>query len=130
MITAEASRTDLAHYKESDWIPAIISVKRRLASMKDVTVDLIHTDLETIKRLKILENTETPGLGGRITESWFQDQFRGKKLIPELKIVPYRRAEGPNEVDAITGATQTSSAFERIINSNIRILYREIAPIE
>jgi hypothetical protein len=56
-IIAETCWPDLAHYKESDWIPAIISVKRRSASMKDVTVDLIHTDLETIKRklMKIKE---------------------------------------------------------------------------
>jgi len=79
----------------------------------------LESDLETIKRLKILENMETPGLGGRIAESWFQNQFKGKKLIPELKIVPYGRAKGPNEVDAITGATQTSRAFERIINNSI-----------
>jgi Na+-transporting NADH:ubiquinone oxidoreductase subunit C len=86
----------------------------------------LEADLETMKGLKILENTETPGLGGRIAESWFQDQFKGKKLVPELKIVPYGEAEGSNEVDAITGATRTSKAFERIINSNIKILYQEL----
>jgi Na+-transporting NADH:ubiquinone oxidoreductase subunit C len=75
-------------------------------------------DLDTIRGLKVLKNMETPGLGGRIAEDWFQDQFEGKKLIPELKIIPYRKAEGPNEVDAITGATQTSRAFERIINNS------------
>ena len=85
----------------------------------------LEPDLETVRGLKILENTETPGLGGRIAESWFQDQFRGKKLIPELRIVPYRKARGPNEVDAITGATQTSRAFERIVNDNIRAFYRK-----
>ena len=82
----------------------------------------LESDLETIRELRILKNTETPGLGGRITESWFQDQFKGKKATPELKILPYGTAQKPNEVDAITGATQTSRAFERIINNNIGFL--------
>jgi Na+-transporting NADH:ubiquinone oxidoreductase subunit C len=84
----------------------------------------LEPDLETIKGLKILENKETPGLGGRIADDWFQDQFRGKKLVPELKIVPH--GEKTNEVDAITGATQTSKAFEKIINTNFRIFYQKV----
>jgi len=84
----------------------------------------LEPDLETIKGLKILENKETPGLGGRIADDWFQGQFKGKKLVPELKIVPH--GEKPNEVDAITGATQTSKAFEKIINTNFRIFYQRI----
>ncbi len=84
----------------------------------------LEPDLETIEGLKILKNTETPGLGGRIADDWFQDQFRGKKLIPELKIVSH--GEKPNEVDAITGATQTSKAFEKIINTNYRIFRQTI----
>ena len=86
----------------------------------------LKPDLETISGLKILENVETPGLGGRITEDWFQDQFKGKKLIPELKIVPHGKAMGLNEVEAITGATQTSRYFERIINNNMKEFRRKM----
>lgn len=102
----------------------------------------LEPDLETIIGLKILENSETPGLGGRITESWFQDQFKGKKVTPELKIVSIRRGEhqigvdtstgatkkakAVNEVDAITGATQTSKAFEKLLNENIRIFHQNM----
>ncbi len=86
----------------------------------------LEPDLETIEGLKILENRETPGLGGRIADDWFQGQFKGKKLVPELKIVPYGKAKGINEVDAITGATQTSKAFEKIVNTNFRIFCQTI----
>lgn len=86
----------------------------------------LEADLETIKGLKILENKETPGLGGRIADDWFQSQFKGKKLVPELEIVPHGRAKEINEVDAITGATQTSKAFEKIINTNFRIFCQTI----
>ena len=86
----------------------------------------LEPDLETIKGLRILKHAETPGLGGRITESWFQDQFKGKKLVPDLKIVSHKKAEGPNQVDAITGATETSKALERMINNNVRAFYQKI----
>lgn len=86
----------------------------------------LEPDLKTIKGLEILKHVETPGLGGRIAENWFLSQFKGKRVTPELKIVSYRKAEGPNEVDAISGATQTSKAFERIINSNIEAFRRNI----
>jgi Na+-transporting NADH:ubiquinone oxidoreductase subunit C len=86
----------------------------------------LESDLDTIKRLKILENTETPGLGGRIGEDWFQDQFRSKKVTPELRVIPHGKATAHNEVDAITGATQTSRAFERIINSGVRAFHQKM----
>lgn len=81
----------------------------------------LEPDLETVKDLKIIDHTETPGLGARIVEPGFQSQFRGKKIIPHLSIVPYRKAVGANEVDAITGATETSKALEHIINKNAKI---------
>jgi Na+-transporting NADH:ubiquinone oxidoreductase subunit C len=86
----------------------------------------LEPDLDTIKGLKILENTETPGVGGRIGEDWFQDQFSGKKLTPELRIVPHGKATTHNEVDAITGATQTSRAFEKIINSSVKAFHQKM----
>jgi len=55
-----------------------------------------------INNIKILSQNETPGLGSRITEADFQDQFKGKDL------------RGLDDVQAITGATISSSA---VINS-------------
>ncbi|MGR3311034.1 MAG: FMN-binding protein [Candidatus Brocadiales bacterium] len=81
----------------------------------------LESDLETIRDLRILAHTETPGLGARIVEPWFQAQFKGKKIKPHLFVVPYRKAVGENEVDAITGATETSKKLEKIINENARI---------
>jgi Na(+)-translocating NADH:ubiquinone oxidoreductase C subunit len=81
----------------------------------------LEPDLETIKDFKILTHTETPGLGARIVEPEFLAQFRGKKIKPRLVVVPYRKAVGENEVDAITGATETSKALEDIINENAKI---------
>lgn len=69
--------------------------------------------------ISFTRHSETPGLGGRISEPWFQEQFRGKALeatagSPPLRFV-YRKPEAPDEVQAITGATQTSSRLARYL---------------
>lgn len=68
----------------------------------------LNADLKTIKGIEILKQEETPGLGGRISEDAFKDQFIGKSVEPKITF------------DAITGATMTSKAFETIINENVR----------
>ena len=60
---------------------------------------------KTIKEIVVLSHTETPGLGSKITESAFLDQFEGLGL-EELKL----SKEG-GRVDAITGATISSEAM-------------------
>lgn len=97
----------------------------------------LEYDMETIKAIRILKNNETPGLGSRINEKWFLDQFAGKSVMPEIKIISHKKIDGhnktdsttsatysnrsKNEVDAITGATETSKALEKLINNGVRI---------
>ncbi|MBM3250325.1 MAG: RnfABCDGE type electron transport complex subunit G [Candidatus Omnitrophica bacterium] len=50
----------------------------------------------TINAIKVVSQNETPGLGTKVTEPSFTDQFKGKK--------------GLEEVQAITGATISSRA--------------------
>jgi Na+-transporting NADH:ubiquinone oxidoreductase subunit NqrC len=76
----------------------------------------VEPDLETLKGIEVLDHSETPGLGGRITEEQFKKQFAGKKLKPKILVVKGRKAEGANEVDAITGATNTSKGIESFLN--------------
>lgn len=81
---------------------------------------VLEDDMETIRAVKILEQAETPGLGGRMSEPWFTAQFKGKKIKPTFHVVSYRKANGPNEVDGITGATETSKAVDRILNEGTK----------
>ncbi|HZK09706.1 MAG TPA: FMN-binding protein [Clostridia bacterium] len=67
----------------------------------------LSEDLSTILGITFTEQSETPGLGGRIEEEQFRDQFRQI----ELKALTY-----DDELQAITGATQTSASVLRIIN--------------
>lgn len=81
----------------------------------------LDKNLETIVGIKILSQVETPGLGGRISEREYLDQFIGKKIIPELLIVKNKSVLAENEVDGISGATLTSEKLQDIINDNVTI---------
>ncbi|MFP4362277.1 MAG: FMN-binding protein, partial [Spirochaetia bacterium] len=89
----------------------------------------VNSSVSRIAGLEIISHNETPGLGGRIEEQWFKDQFAGERIPSEGITVDVQGSgtgdEDPDngEVDAITGATRTSTAMEVIINNvleNIR----------
>ena len=86
----------------------------------------VGPDLETIKGIEVLDHTETPGLGGRMTEEKFKEQFVGKKLKPKLSLVRGRETVGQNEVHAITGASYTSKGIEKIINESMKTFWQEM----
>jgi len=86
----------------------------------------LNEDLETIKAIQIIEQEETPGLGGVVAEKQYLDNFKSKKMVPELLISKNDgQQNSDNEVDAITGATLTSKAFEGILNEEFKI-HKEI----
>lgn len=60
------------------------------------------------------KQNETPGLGGRIDETEYREQFRGLPIAPGT-LLSYGQHDG-YRLDGITGATQTSNAVIRIIN--------------
>lgn len=72
---------------------------------------------------------ETPGLGGRITEKAFREQFRGldvAKPVGDEKFVSisHQRPDPSSpryssHVDALSGATGTSSALDVFLNEDI-----------
>jgi Na+-transporting NADH:ubiquinone oxidoreductase subunit C len=86
----------------------------------------VDPQLERVMGVAFYRHSETPGLGGRITEAWFKKQFSGKRLVPRggdgkyFSFVPPGTARAYNEVDAITGATGTSRAVERFVNENLK----------
>ena len=70
----------------------------------DISILVGLQDENTVKGIKILSQSETPGLGSRITESSFTDRFAGLALSD----VALTRDGG--RVDAITGSTVSSGA--------------------
>lgn len=68
--------------------------------------------------IAVLESRETPGLGERIREPEFLEQFNGRPTSVELQVVkPGQSAEQP--VDAISGATISTKSVVRAVNEAI-----------
>ena len=80
----------------------------------------VSGDYTTLQGIDFVSHSETPGLGGRISEDWFKEQFRGLDLTMSKngEYIVYRPAPDGN-VDAIAGATQTSKSVSKFINENI-----------
>ncbi len=71
-----------------------------------------------ITGLFILGHKETPGLGDKITEDDWRNQYVGKSS-DSLLVVIKGTSVNDNEIDAISGATISSRAVTDIINSTI-----------
>jgi len=68
----------------------------------------------SIKSVKILEPiSETPGLGAKILEDDFQEQFEGK----EINNIRLNKDGGTEGIDGITGATISSKAVVNAIKN-------------
>jgi len=72
-----------------------------------------------LKAVTVIHQEETPGLGDRIKEQAYLDQFQGKEFSSGLKLMPPGKSSRANEIDAITGATLTPKAFLQILNKNL-----------
>jgi len=68
----------------------------------------IDTDYR-IKDIGVLSHSETPGLGGKITEQSFTGQFKG------LEAGDVALSEDGGSIDAITGATISSRAVTEAV---------------
>ncbi len=86
----------------------------------------ISKDYSQLLGLEFISQDETPGLGGRITEDWFKEQFRGIDVTnsQEANYVVYRPASNGN-VDAIAGATLTSKSVSNLINEDMYNFIKE-----
>lgn len=87
----------------------------------------VTADLSEIVGIEILSDTETPGLGGRINEAWFKNQFRGERVTGGTITVRQVPGEGDTDhsngiIDGITGATRTSDSMQAIVNGGLRAL--------
>jgi Na+-transporting NADH:ubiquinone oxidoreductase subunit C len=78
---------------------------------------------ERIRGIEILDQQETPGLGGRIDEPWFKEQFKGEKVAADGTIKVDRNGSGTGDadkengrVDAVSGASRTSDFIQAIVN--------------
>ena len=71
----------------------------------------------TVNGVAILSIGETAGLGMKATEEEFYGQYAGKKV--EFFSVTKTGASAGNEIDALSGATITSNAMTKAVNSAV-----------
>ncbi len=75
--------------------------------------------------IDFVNHSETPGLGGRIDETAFKEQFRRERISSSssarIAVVPGQDTGSTDDskVDAITGATRTSESIQTLLNKAI-----------
>lgn len=81
----------------------------------------ISADYSTVLGLEFVAHEETPGLGGRISDPEFLEQFRGLDISnsSDSSYIVFRPAPGGN-IDAISGATLTSQSVRDLINADMQ----------
>ena len=81
----------------------------------------LDAGLKTVTGIEFIKQEETPGLGGRIEEPPYKNQFRNLDISAPTgdRYVINRPQEGGN-IDAISGATQTSTFVQNMINEDVK----------
>ena len=90
---------------------AFLAVGKGYGGLIDILVGLENET--TIKGVTIVSHLESPGLGARITESAFTDQFIG------VNIADVALRQNGGEIDAVTGATISSGAVVDAIRAMV-----------
>jgi Na+-transporting NADH:ubiquinone oxidoreductase subunit C len=87
----------------------------------------LNADYSKITGIDFIVQSETPGLGGRISEEAYKEQFREIDIsnVQDSKFIVSSPQSGSN-VDAIAGATQTSTAVEKLINEDLNDFFNEV----
>lgn len=88
----------------------------------------VSPDLTLIKEVSIYEQMETPGLGARISEDWFQNQFKGKQVIVdgkfiEMELISEKQPPQGEQINKVTGATISSQAVLKMLKDGLENLY-------
>jgi Na+-transporting NADH:ubiquinone oxidoreductase subunit C len=117
-VTLRTTASGVAVFERKDGAATAYLAKGQLYFGKAEVIVALEKDLVTCRALRVISQEETPGLGGRMAEPEFTSRLPGKKFEPEIRI--RKNASGENEVDAITGASGTSGALEKLLNSSYR----------
>ena len=86
----------------------------------------LNADKKTVFGTYFYHTSETAGLGARIGERWFQEQFNGKPLFAgddtqniALSVVKAGASKAETEVDGVTGATLTSDGVSAMVKDGL-----------
>jgi len=88
----------------------------------------LRQDLTTINGTVFDHKQETAGLGSKINEAWFEDQFIGKTIAENGKFIPIEVKKPGNElnnhqIDGISGATFTGVGVDEMLGRSMEVYY-------
>lgn len=112
--------------KKDGEVVGVAFTSTRMGYIGPITI-MMATDLTgKIAGIEILEHSETPGLGANIGNSeLFGHQFEGKSQegspSRRLEIIKQKKAENNWEVEALTGATVSTSAVVEALNYGLAL---------
>ena len=88
----------------------------------------LNADKKTVFGTYFYHTSETAGLGARIGERWFQEQFNGKPIFAgddtqniALSVVKAGASKAETEVDGVTGATLTSDGVSAMVKDGLTV---------
>ena len=97
----------------------------------------LESDGSTVSGFSVYQHSETPGLGGEIEKAWFQNNFKGKRIVDQggsfvsVSIAKPAATAGmapeekDNYVDGISGATLTG----RFLSAGLKEILSEYEPV-
>jgi Na+-transporting NADH:ubiquinone oxidoreductase subunit C len=99
------------------------------------------TDFRIILDFEIVDQQETPGLGARIEEDWFLEQFRNRLFVvnPESSedvtqgyefIAETQTPEHEGQLRRVTGATITSDSVIKMLRAEMNYIYNYLRTSE
>lgn len=74
-----------------------------------------------ISGVKIIEHHETPGLGAKITNEEFYQQFSGKSL----EETTWKLSRNSGDIDQVSGATISSTAVLNAVHSGLNVYHEQ-----
>lgn len=93
------------------------------------TIELLlgfNANASRITGMFVLDQKETPGLGSRITETGWRQQFADVATGRPLAAVK-KHSDVPGKIDAIAGATISSASVCAIVNRTVKQLKKPLA---
>ncbi|MGA1847058.1 RnfABCDGE type electron transport complex subunit G [Deferribacter abyssi] len=85
-------------------------------------VVLIGVDINgKISGIEILKHAETPGLGSKIEEKWFKDEFKGLTLKDNIAV----KKDG-GIIDQFSGATISPRAVSEAVKNGLKFIVKDV----
>ena len=85
---------------------------------------MVGIEKGSIAGVQIVEQSETPGLGAKIVEKKFLDQFRGKGANTVWKV---KKDDPAGTIDGLSGATISSRAVTTMVEAALRFYTAKLA---